>query len=244
MVLPLDAGSDEIGAVSDFVVVDAGPGILGHADFVAADRISDAREAQALRVSELDDGGQVDEEQPLSLLHEGGQCLVDFGRTGLTRPIEAAQQRRGELPPDAIAGLRDRHMPDARIVDDESIWQVAFLVHDPYHGVEEGSRRGPVRPRAGLVREHERSGECLMLGTRENIVADDQSRGEVGDHSDRTVGDPRAPDHPLHDFREQLEPRRGGAIASSREAELCQQCRIGRGTVAGPLESRNPATGS
>jgi hypothetical protein len=70
-------------------------------------------------------------------------------------------------------------VPYPWIINEKPVRQVAFLVHDPNDGIEEGLPFGPGRPYTSRMRKDQCTGKQLMFGLGERFVPYHQSRREV-----------------------------------------------------------------
>ena len=225
LVLPLHALADEVRAAPHPGPVDRGPGIVADPDLVATDGVADLGHGDALAAGQLLDGDHVEEEHPLRPFHERVDGLRRRVRRRPGRLREPLHEGRRDHAARAVVGARDGHVADPGIADEQPVGQVALLVGDPEHGVEERLCRRPAGPGADGVGRHERAGEGLVLGAGERVVPHDEARREVDDRRDGVAGARREAAQRLG---HQVEARRGDAVLVGLQTDLGEELAAGR----------------
>src|SRR5262249_19051437 len=119
--------------------------------------------AQLLTSSQLGNTSQVDQQEAFGIVNEVLECRLNGFSGGIPRPFERADEHFGQRTSRMVIRLRHWNMPQARIINEQPVGQIAFFVDDPDDGIEKGATRVTTRPRACLMREDERSRERLMF---------------------------------------------------------------------------------
>src|SRR6266478_6188773 len=159
---------------TDLVAADLAPGIFRYADLEAPDRVRDPVECDILTPSELRDGAQIDKQKTFGLIDEAFDGLFNLGLGGRLSAWKTSHQGTGQASSRRMVGSADRNVPNARIADEEPVWQIAFFVDDPNGRIEKWEAAIAGGARARRMRKDQCPRKQLMLCRRKRLVSRDQ----------------------------------------------------------------------
>ncbi len=122
-----------------------------------------------------------------------------------------------------MVGPTDRNVPSARIIDQEPVGKVSFLIHDPNDSVEIGLTTFAGRTSPCRMGKDQRTGKQLMFGRRKSLAARYQSRREIDDEGrGRAVGR----NMPFEGRGQQIDTAGSGSVRR-RKPEMRQKAVVG-----------------